>query len=241
MSACLAVNTAVAAEAGKFILGTGTEDQVFTGAWERMVYVEAFRRLGVPLEIVVAPLKRLELMLERGEIDGETMRGPVYGRLHPQLIPVELPGVPSYYSLYALRPVPGLTGVDDLRGGKFRGSYRRGVLFCQSLLKPLLLPQGLAAVTTVKQAIDMLVVDHTDFFCDVNLGVWNHEYSPQQGQGGPRLYKLFDVSGPVFNGGYLHEKHAQFAIALTAVLKQMDKEGLLEKYRLDAMARLQPK
>ena len=221
----------------KFILGSGTEAHIFTGLWERLVYTEAFRRLDVPLVILVAPLKRIELMLEVGEIDGETMRGPAYALLHPKLIAVDLPLMPVRYGIYALKQVPGLSRPEDLRSGKFRGIYRRGVLFCQNTLSPLIPERKLVAVTTVKQGIDMLAIDHTDFFCDVNLGVINHEYSSTSNSS-KKLQKLFDISDPVSNSAYLHEKYAAFAVTLAETLKQMEKEGLFEKYRLETLARL---
>jgi hypothetical protein len=221
----------------KFIFGTATENDVFTGIFERLVYIEAFRRMGVQLEIIVAPLKRIESMLARGDIDGETMRGPAYAALHPQLIMVDLPIIQVVYKVYALKPVKGLTSLDDLRTGKFRGTYRRGVVYCQNALTPLLPAHHLDAVTTVKQGVDMLAVGHTDFFCDVNLGVMNHEYSAQQ-KNSEKLQELFALSAPVSNSAYLHEKHTALAVTLSETLKQMGKEGLFEKYRLETIARL---
>ncbi|MCV2370505.1 hypothetical protein [Roseateles oligotrophus] len=224
----------------KFVLGTNSAADVFTGLWERLVYAEAFKRMGVQLEMVVAPLKRIEMMLERGEIDGETMRGPAYGALHPELILVDLPLMPVLYGFYALNPVAGLARVEDLRSANFRGAYRRGVIYCQNALSPLMPTRRLDAVTTVKQGIGMLQAGHADFFCDVNMGILNHEYSAA-GRSVPKLQKLFDISAPVSNGGYLHAKHAVFGMALAVTLKQMEKEGLFEKYRLETMARLSPR
>jgi hypothetical protein len=223
------------------LFGTDTEEQVFSGLWERLIYTEAFKRLGVPLEVAVAPLKRLEIMLEQGEIDGEMMRGPAYAEKHPNLIVVDLPLMPMIYSIYALKPVAGLSSLDDLRVGKFSGAYRRGVLFCENMLAPLMVsPSQLNALTSVKQGMEMLAVGHADFFCDLNLGLLNYEFEIQSNPSSKPLkpLKLFDISKPVSNSAYLHQRHAALALKLDAVLKQMKKEGLVEKYRLETIARL---
>lgn len=237
----LGLGAALAAPPDKFVLGTDTEEQVFSGLWERLIYTEAFKRLGIPLEVAVAPLKRLEIMLEQGEIDGEMMRGPAYAEKHPNLIVVDLPLMPMIYSIYALKPVAGLSSLDDLRVGKFSGAYRRGVLFCENMLAPLMVsPSQLNALTSVKQGMEMLAVGHADFFCDLNLGMLNYEFEIQSNPSSKPLkpLKLFDISKPVSNSAYLHQRHAALALKLEAVLKQMKKEGLVEKYRLETIARL---
>jgi polar amino acid transport system substrate-binding protein len=236
-SASTCGNVSYAAQPEKFIFGTGTEAHMFTGMWERLIYIEAFKRLGVRLEFVVAPLKRIEMLLERGDIDGETIRGPVYGTLHPQLIAIDLPLIPVKYALYALKPVAGLNSLEDLRAGKFRGAYRRGVVFCENALTNALPANQLDVVTTAKQGMDMLAIKHIDFFCDVNLGMLNYEYEAGQENIGKPI-KLLDISKAVSNSAYLHPRHIAFAPILSATLKQMEKEGLIEKYRLETMARL---
>jgi polar amino acid transport system substrate-binding protein len=224
----------------KFVMGTELEENTFLGLWERLIFIEAFKRLGVPLEVVVAPLKRIEIMLERGEIDGEMMRGPIYSSLHPKLVVVDFPITQAVYGIYALKPIPGLSSLDDLRLGKFRGAYRRGLLFCESTLSPLVPANRLNMVTSVKQGMDMLAVGHADFFCDVNLGVLNYQFTaPKSTTQIPK--KLFEIGKPVSNSAYLHPKHMLFAVKLSAMLTKMEKEELFLKYKLDAMARFNPK
>jgi polar amino acid transport system substrate-binding protein len=221
----------------KFVFGTNTEDTVFTGLWERLIYREAFKRAGVRLEVVVAPLKRIEMMLDRGEIDGEMVRAPAYGQQHPNLILIDVPIMQVIFSIYALKPVAGLNSLEDLRKTPFSGAYTRGVIFCENTLSSLMPAHKLTMVSSVKQGIDMLAAGHVDFFCDVSSSLWNYDYA-YANKSMPKLKKLFDISKQVANTAYLHPKYKEFAGKLTSVLKQMEKEGLIEKYRLDAVAQL---
>jgi len=229
---------ALASEPAKLVLGTDVDEQIYTRLFERLVYAEAFKRLGVHLEIVVAPLKRLEMQLERGEIDGETMRGPAYADAYPKFIQVDFPIMRAANALYALKPMEGLQSLQDLRSSPLHGAYRRGVLFCQSVLEPLLPKAQLTNVTTVRQAMDMLAAGHADFFCDVSLGVLNYEYEAKTSPA-PKPIKLFEIGKQVPITAYLHARHAAFAPKLAATLKLMESEGLFEKYRLETAIRLQ--
>jgi hypothetical protein len=231
------LHVAEAAVPEKFVFGTNTEEQAFTGLWTRLIYTEAFKRLGVRLEIVVAPLKRLELLLERGEIDGEMVRAPAYGALHPRLIAIDVPIMQVVFGIYALKPIAGLNSLDDIRNGSFRGVYNRGVVFCENTLSRIVPTNRLDIVSSAKQGMDMLAIGHGDFFCDVSSGMLNYEFEIESSKSAKPI-KLFDISKQVANKPYLHQKHTAFAVRLTAVLKQMEKEGLIEKYRLETVTRL---
>ena len=67
--------------------------------------------------------------------------------------------MPMIYSTYAPKPVASLSSLDDLRAGKFSEAYRRGVLYCEIMLAPLMVsPSQLNAMTSVKQGMEMLAV-----------------------------------------------------------------------------------
>ncbi|HMC17323.1 MAG TPA: hypothetical protein VKI18_16930 [Albitalea sp.] len=62
------------AGAAPFVLGTDHPETSFGGRWIRRIYVEAFRRLDIPLRFADYPTQRLSVVLERGDIDGEAQR-----------------------------------------------------------------------------------------------------------------------------------------------------------------------
>lgn len=225
------LQSAAVAEPKKFLLGTDDSEQLLSGQWLRRIYGEAFKRLGLPLEVVVAPLSRLEALLERGEIDADAMRGPSYAARHPELIPVEIPRIRTYFAIYALKPIDDLQSLQDLSAGKLSGAYRRGVVGCQDTLEALLPKRRLTAVNNLDVGLRMMASRHADFYCDVSLGVSN--YLPKPGQP-PKPLKLFEIGRPFSNSIYLHPKHAGLATELAATFRQMEAEGLLAESGLEA-------
>lgn len=233
--ACSSWRTAFASASAPtgIVLGTTNDEKSYYGYLLRRIYVEAFRRLGIPLEIVVAPLKRLSLMLEQGKIDGELARAPAYGKEHPDLIAIETAVATAVFSIYAINPIAGLSKLEDLGTGNFRAVYRRGVVLCERTLSGLLPASRITAVATAAQSAAMLGQGHADFYCDINSSLLNEEYAGEL-QHVPEMQKLFDISEPVPLNGYLQAKHKALAAKLASTLKHMENEGLLEKYRLDA-------
>jgi polar amino acid transport system substrate-binding protein len=221
----------------RFIMGVNTEATSLHGSWNRKIFIEAFRRLGIALEVRVAPLKRLELLMGKGEIDGEMSRAPAYGLQHPELLPVDVVFAQVVFSLYALKSIPGVSKLEDLRNTNYQGIYRRGVLLCEKELTPLLPSRQLTATNSALQGVAMLKLGHGDFFCDVSSSLENEQYS-QDFAKFIDLKKLFDISSPVPLNPYLAHKHLALLPHLSATLKQLEKEGLIAKYRQEAEAQM---
>lgn len=226
----------VAAQPKTITIGTEKGDRLFTDLWMESVYTEAFRRIGINTVMVKAPLKRLELLLERGEIDGELGRAPAYGAAHPQLLVVDVPILHVEFGLYSSKPIAQLETLDDLNNSKLRGSYRRGVLFCESLLSSRLPVRQISGVAAITQSIDMIAIGHADFFCDTSTAVMNEQYSAHPKRARPQ--KLFNVGQKVALNLYLHPKHAAILEPLTSTLRQMKSSGSFEHYRLETIKKL---
>ncbi|WP_295749666.1 hypothetical protein [Undibacterium sp.] len=217
----------------RFVMGANTEATSLHGSWNRKIFAEAFRRLGIALEIRVAPLKRLELLMSKGEIDGEMSRAPAYGLQHPELLKVDVAFAQVVFSLYALKSIPGVSKLEDLRNTNYQGIYRRGVLLCEKELSSSMPARQLTATNSALQGVAMLKLGHGDFFCDVSSSLENEQYS-QDFAKFIELKKLFDISSPVPLNAYLAQKHQTLLPHLSATLKQMEKEGLIAKYRHEA-------
>lgn len=217
-----------------FIIGTDEAADTFVGIWMRAIYTELFRRLGVPLEIVVAPLKRVTHMLRQGQIDGEMARGPSYALQNPDFVEVNASFFHTVFSLYALKPMPELQSVADLRKGDYRAVHRLGVLFCEESLQNLMPADHVTRANHTEQSIAMVAAGRANFFCDTTSAVWNEEYS-QPFPGKKKTYKVLDLGPPVPLKPFLHPKHRGFALQMAEVIKQMERERQIEKFRLDAI------
>jgi polar amino acid transport system substrate-binding protein len=217
-----------------FVIGTDQEEATFTGMWQRRIYAEAFRRLGLPAEFPYYPTKRLSALVESGELDGEMLRLHSYGVAHPEQVRVGEAVVEVRLALYTASPDLSLARLEDLAGTGWQGHYRRGVLFCENTLKAVVPAQRLAEVTTTAQGLKSLLAGHTAFLCDIDLAVANVLYSPEF-QGHKRVRELLAMGPPEPLYPYLHKKNTELAPRLAAVLRQMKAEGLVERLRLEAL------
>lgn len=222
-----------AKEPAVMTLGTDLAEHTFTGKWLRSIYREAFRRLDIPLEIDIYPLKRLSALVDAGEVDGELLRVRGYAAAHPDLIRVEEPVFDVSIVLYAANPSMKLSRVEDLPATDWYADYRRGVGVCESLLTQSLPRQRIVDVTTTEQGIRKLLAGRTDLFCDIDLAVLA-ELQASEFKGSAGIRALLSVGNPIPLYPYLHKKHAELAPRLAATLKRMKAEGLIQRYRAEA-------
>lgn len=234
LSLCAGLLVQQPAQAAPFVLGTDQLETTSFGRLYRKLYAEAFRRLGVPLQVVHAPTQRLAVMLAQGEIDGEVVRALAYGQMHPEFVRVDEPVMDIVFTLYTARPGLAITRADELAAGGLQGAYKRGVVFCERTLKPLLPPERLADVTDSGQGLAMLLAGRADFYCDVNVA-FEQAQADESVKGAAAARKLLEMErSPLYP--YLHPRHAELAPRLAATLRQMKAEGLIERYRQEAIS-----
>lgn len=195
------------------------------------VYTEAFRRLGVPIEFAAYSLTRRAALAEEGTIDAEMARVRAYGDAHPRLVRVEEPVYDFAFSLYSGRPDLRVSKLDDLAGAPWSVEYRRGVLMCQRELEARVPRARVSDVATTEQGVRKLVEGRTDVYCDLEEFLEDVLARPEF-KGSPVRRVLRFAKLPTY--AYFGEKHAALAARVTAVLRQMRAEGLLERYLREA-------
>jgi len=221
-----------AADAAPFVLGTDQPETTMFGRYYRRVYAEAFRRLGLRVQVVQAPTQRLSVLLAQGDIDGEVARARAYGEAHPELVRVDESVLETAFTLFTAQPALSLKRIEDLPATALRGVYRRGVVYCERTLGPLLPAARFTDVTDVAQGLNMLLAGRADFYCDVDAAV-SIELEGGALKDAGAIRRLLDLQVASIYP-YLHGKHSALAPRLAAVLKQMRADGLLERYRQEA-------
>lgn len=217
------------AVAAPIVLGSSAEADKFATGWTTLIYNEAFKRVGVAYKFEPLPMARRTAMEDSGEIDGDVGRTSTFGAEHPNLIRVAEPFGESIFNLYTANPALKLKNLDDLKGTNLNVEYRRGILFCEKKLKALQI-KNLADVSTEQQAISKLASGRTDVYCDTSMPVRVVLNSPEFRNN--TSIRVLVEAGSVPLHTYLHKKHDGLATKLSAALKQMKTEGLIEKYRL---------
>lgn len=220
---------ALAAPPAPFIFGANAEPNAFAVRWATLILNEAFRRLGMTMQMVHYPLTRYAAMLDSGEIDGDPSRIYDYGAAHPALIRVEESIIDMGFVMYAAKPDIRLKSLEQLRTSGWAVEYQRGVLYCENKLKEVVPPDALSNISSGEQGLRKLLAGRTDVFCDLETSMRRYLNSPEF-KDEMRLRKVFHLATlPTYP--YLHPKHAALAPRLAAVLKQLKKEGLVEAYR----------
>jgi polar amino acid transport system substrate-binding protein len=215
-------------------MGSIQPEDSFLGRWVRQIYTEAFRRVGVPVDIAVLPVLRLSLMADRGEIDGDVARVHGYGAAHPELTRVEQPVMEAQRILYGVEPGWTLKDAQALVGSTRTAVFVRGVSTCETLLKAVLPPAQVVDVSSDVQALNMVLGRRTDLFCTSDVGLQGLLSRPEFRHVNG-LHAVLDAGTQPYYP-YLHRRHAALAPLLAAALRQMKEEGLINRYRAESLA-----
>lgn len=206
------------------------------GRWLELVYREAFSRLGYRLDYQGYPGGRAPLLAERGEVDGEIHRAAEYLHQTANLIRVPEPHFQVSYVAYAVKPglaVQGWLGLGQLPG--LRVEYRRGAKHAETMLNEMIKPESLDNIATTEQGLRKLVVGRSDIFVEQELVL-----EPMLARLRQRSHEFDDVYRAgllesVDTYAYLYKEHAALARQLADTLRAMKQEGLIERYRLQAI------
>ncbi|WP_271607392.1 substrate-binding periplasmic protein [Bradyrhizobium sp. CCBAU 11434] len=216
-----------------FVMVTDQPETTYEGKWQRLAYQEAFRRLGVPLEVELMPTQRVSAMVDSGAVDGQFMRVPAYGETHPDQVRVDESIYEVRFAIWASNPGLTLPRLEDLTATNWIGVYRRGVELCQRSLSSLVPETRLTSIATEYDGLRMLLSGRVDFFCEIDAALQSALYSPEF-KGVTSVRPLLTIGDRVVLYPYLYKTNADLAPRLAAVLQEMKAEGLLERYKQEA-------
>jgi hypothetical protein len=240
---CVALSLAgcaAAASAASFVFGTSQPEDTVPGRLQRLIYGEAFRRLGLPVEFSLMPLQRLSISADEGVIDGDVARVRDYGSLHPELVRVDEPVYEVTWSLFVVDPSLELRGgLSALPASGWRATYLRGVGICENALKPLLPAQRLTDVTSDAQGFQMLRLGRAEAHCTADLSALTLQRKPEFA--GTRITRHVAEIGTFALFPYLNQRHAALAERLAVTLRQMKAERLVERYRAQVLSEPEPR
>ncbi|WP_128961699.1 substrate-binding periplasmic protein [Bradyrhizobium guangzhouense] len=219
-----------------FVMVTDQPETTYEGKWQRLAYQEAFKRLGVPLEVDLMPTQRVSAMVDSGAVDGQFLRVPAYGETHPDQVRVDESIYEVRFAIWASNAALTLPRLEDLAATNWIGVYRRGVELCQRSLSSLVPETRLTSIATEYDGLRMLLSGRVDFFCEIDAALLSALYSPEF-KGVTSVRPLLTIGDRMVLYPYLYKTHADLAPRLAAVLKEMKAEGLLERYRQQARER----
>jgi len=219
-----------------FVMATDQAEATYEGKWQRLTYQEMFKRLGIPLEVEVMPTQRVSAMADSGAVDGQFMRVAAYADAHPEQVRVDEAIYEVGFALWVSNPALNLSRLQDLAATNWIGIYKRGVELCQRALSPLVSADRLSSVATEHDGLRMLLTGRIDFYCEIDAALRNARYSPEF-KGAAAVRPLLSVGDRILLYPFLARKRADLAPRMAAVLKAMKAEGLLERFRQEAIER----
>ena len=211
------------------VIGTEGAPEGYFSRFATLIYTEAFKRLGLTIRLDHFPLARQRMLLDSGAIDADGGRIREFGAAHPNLVRVEEAHVDLNFALYAAQPGLRFESLEQVRSTDLLVEHRRGILFCEQALMPLLTPERLSTISTEEQGLQKLLLGRTNLYCDLDMAVRRVMNSPEF-KDRPAVHKAFTFR-PVPIYMYLHRRHADLVPRLAVVIKQMKAEGLIEVYR----------
>jgi hypothetical protein len=223
------------ASAQKMVMAALMTEDSPSGRFVRNIYAEAFRRLGIEFEYRYYPAVRASAAADNGEVNGELTRVYSYGDAHPNLIRVEEPAFHTAFAAFGTDPAIQLTGWDSLRDTQYTVAYLRGDRRSHDKLTEAVPPERLTATDSVPDGLKILMMSRTDLYVGPEMIVRQSLQSEELRQF-TRKRKVSDirvagVMEKISLHAYLHKKHQELGPRLSAVLKVMREEGLIEKYQ----------
>ena len=216
-----------------FVMGTSQDGDTFLGRWQRRIYPELFRRLGMTVRFQVMPLQRLSVASEQGAVDGEVARIGSYASQHPALVRVDEPVYDIVWALFSIDPGLRLGSLAELATRPWRVTYQRGIAICEKALKAVVPADRLLDVGTDAQGFNMLRVGRSDLHCTGDLTLPTLQSLPEL-RGVDISHRVLEISvDPLYP--LVHQRLAELAPRMAVALKQMKAEGLIERYRAEAL------
>ena len=214
--------------ADKIVFANGLPENSFRVKWYKLVYPEAFRRLGMEFEFKQYPMRRGPHLVNQGKLDGEVGREGDFNKMYPNLLRVDEPLWTGRMIAYTTDKKIKLTNNwETLRSTKFRVNYRRGIKKCEENLTKVVRPDKLETVNEDIQGLKKLLAKRIDVYVGIESII-------------DSLLKTKEFSASSFNKAgvmdeskiyaFLHKKHEKLVPKLAAVFRAMKEEGLFEQY-----------
>jgi polar amino acid transport system substrate-binding protein len=191
------------------------------------VMTEAYKRLGITLEVKRFPGERALQLSNSGETDGELYRKRDIDKVYPNLILIPIPVVDIDEMVFTKRNNNfAVKGWESLL--PYTVGYRIGIKIIESNLV-----KGTKAetVATLEQLFTKLELGRNDVVIETRLS--GLQTIKALGLKDIVILEPPLVKSPLFH--FLHVKNKGLVEPLTAVLKQMEKDGVIRNIQLKAL------
>ncbi|MDM4766200.1 transporter substrate-binding domain-containing protein [Pelomonas sp. SE-A7] len=216
----------VGAQPGLMRSSTLLEQDPATTVAERVMR-EAYRRLGLELQVQAMPGERSLISANSGETDAELYRRAGIDRLYPQLLQVPVPLLTYEIVVFTKSRPFAIEGWESLR--PYRLGYVKGIKIVEEMTAGM----KQEPVATMQQAFVKLDLGRTDLvLANRASGLAALHGLPINGV---RVLSPPLATFPVFH--YLNKRHEALLPRLTATLREMERERFIRQVQEEELAR----
>jgi polar amino acid transport system substrate-binding protein len=189
------------------------------------VIVEAYRRIGIPVLATTFPGARALIMSNSGLTDGEVFRRSGIQQEYSNLIMIPVPIIYLEGMAFTKNPQIQISEWQSL--APYTIDLEIGIKWAEKVTTGL----NTQPVTHLSQAFKKLNLNRTDIVLASRID--GLQTIKQLNLKGIILLEPPLVSEPLYH--YLHISNSALVLQITAVLKEMEREGLMEKYASEAL------
>ncbi len=186
------------------------------------VLQEAYKKLGIQVEILRVPSKRSLAMSSTGQSDGEVHRIKNLSTKFPDLIQISIPINHLDLVVYSRNPSTPIKKPEDLR--PYMVGFYRGAKIFEKMTNGF---ENIKMTTHPDQALKMLAQNRLDLVLGDSVSA-------------PAIVKKNNIKGVYMLSPpikqirlyhYINKRHAPLVPKITSILKEMEKSGRIEKIR----------
>ena len=201
----------------------------FLGRWQRLIYREAFSRVGRDVAFVDYPAARASVELDVGSIDGEGGRPLSYADSSKNIVRLRVPlFAVTYVAIGRRGELPTVSSWDSLKDFKGVVAYKAGVYTTSTQLPRVLPVNRLIGLPETDRGLKMVALGRSDLYVDEELTILS---ALADAELATLPLARAGVLGNIDVYGYLHQRHAALAVRLGDVLALMQKQGDIERLR----------
>jgi hypothetical protein len=188
----------------------------------RLIYTEAFKRLGYDFEMIFQPGERALVDADNGQVDGEAGRiADLNPTDYPNLIRVEEPIDIALDTAYSTDATIRVQGYDSLKGKGYVIGLFRGIKSVEQKLPRYVRREDIVVLGNLEQSLAMLADRRIDLFISAD---WI-ERSEILTQDRFKQIKRVGILETKTLYPWLLRRHADLAPKLAETLKQLKREG----------------
>ena len=193
----------------------------------KLIYAEAFRRLGYNFNLVSQPAERALIEADSGNVDGEAARISYLNdnNDYPNLVRVAEWLMIIKDAAYATDNTIQVNGWQSLNGKNYVVGALKGLKSVEKWAPRYIKKENIIYFTDIQQGLDMLLAGRIEL-CIIGTLIENTHLMKQ-----PK-YKDIKRVGIVeekYIHAFMHKKHKDLAYELAATLKAMKKEGAFKR------------